>query len=130
MATNIIFLCPHNAAKSAIAAAFLTRETCSRGLDVSIATAGTHPDPFVLPIVSERLVTENLPPAQDPRKVTPDDLARADIVVNLGCELNDLPTSKSPIEWQIPNFSDDPVLAFAALEDHVECFAADLANRE
>lgn len=125
MTTKIIFLCPHNAAKSVAAAAFLARQAAERGLAIEIATAGTHPDPEVLPVVRARLDSEGLAINHAPRRVTEDDLSAADVIVNIGCDGDDLPTCKTPTEWHIPDFSADPDAAFMALETHV----ADLANR-
>ena len=94
MATTIIFLCPHAAAKSVAAAAFLTREAGERGLSLQISTAGTHPDPDILPIVRARLEMEGLPVHEPPRKVTDEDLSAADMIVNIGCDHDDLPTPR------------------------------------
>lgn len=127
MPTRIIFLCPHNAAKSVFAAAFLAREAAERGLDVEITTAGTDPDPDILPIVRTRLETEGLPIDEGPpRTVTEEDLAVADVIVNIGCSHDELPTSRSLREWHVPNFSDDPEAAFAALQWRVTDLATAL----
>lgn len=127
MATRIIFLCPHNAAKSVFAAASLTREAAERGLDVKIATAGTDPDPGILPIVRARLEAESLPIDEGPpRTVTEEDLSAADVIVNIGCSHDELPTSGPLREWHIPNFSDDPEAAFTALRHRVTDLAVEL----
>ena len=126
MTTNIMFLCPHGAAKSTAAAAFLHREAKRLGLDLHIGNAGTEPDPIVNPLVRERLVADDLPVASPPRHVSSDDLSNADMIINIGCRYDDLPTDKSVHDWSIPNFSDDPVIAFAALESHVVGLATGL----
>jgi protein-tyrosine-phosphatase len=118
MTVSVLFLCPHNAAKSVAAAAFLTRDANKQGLTIKTSTAGTDPDPDILPIVRERLETEGLPIDQPPRKVTEQDLSNADVVINIGCDHDALPTSKPVRDWQIPNFSDNPQTAFTALENH------------
>ena len=125
MTTTIIFLCPHASAKSVVAAALLGREADHRGLDVEISNAGTDPDEYLNPTVVELLRAERLTPAGLPRRVTEADLDAADVIVNIGCDPRDLPTRKSVRDWEIPNFSDGPAMAFAALQAHV----ADLAKQ-
>lgn len=128
MTTKIIFLCPHAAAKSVTAVAFLTREAAARGLELDVTNAGTEPDPGILPIVRARLESGALHIEEPPRKVTARDLSSADLIVNIGCDPDELPTSKPIHDWTIPDFSDDPDAAFAALENHVNDLATKLAG--
>ena len=129
MTINVLFLCPHNAAKSVAAAAFFARDAKNRGLAVKTSTAGTDPDTHVLPVVRERLETEGLPVDQPPRKVTDQNLSNADVIINIGCKLDALPAPGPVHDWQIPNFSDDPQAAFAALESHTTKLVNQLASR-
>jgi len=126
MTTRVIFLCPHNAAKSVASAAFLARDATSRGLEVEITTAGTDPDAEVLPIVRAHLEEKGLPVGGPPRMVTAEDLSAADHIINIGCPHDALPTDQTITDWAIPNFSDDPVVAFAAITSHVEALADEL----
>ena len=125
MTLNVLFLCPHNAAKSIAAAAFAAREANQRGITINTSTAGTDPDPDILPIVRERLEAQSLPIDQPPRKLTENDFLIADVIVNIGCDPAALPTTKPTRHWQIPNFSDNAQAAFVALENH----AADLIGQ-
>jgi arsenate reductase len=43
-ARTFLFLCPHNAAKSVLAAAYFDQLARERGLDYRAASAGTTPD--------------------------------------------------------------------------------------
>lgn len=129
MTTSVLFLCPHSAAKSVASATFLRDRAARRGLDVEVTNAGTHPDDIVLPLVRERLERDGLDVRSVPHVVTAQELAHADIIVNIGCAHDDLPTTRSLVEWEIPNFSDDPVLAFAAIEAHVDAMVEALAER-
>ena len=126
MTTRILILCPHNAAKSVVAAAYLKREASELGLDLQVDTAGTHPDPAVLPVVRERLESEGLAVDSTPRVVADTDLAVADRVVNIGCDRSELPTERSIDDWAIPDFSVDPEAAFDALTAHVSVLAREL----
>ncbi len=127
MTTRILFLCPHNAAKSVAAAAFVTRQAKKQGIAIRTATAGTDPGPEILPIVRERLKTEGLPIDAPPSKVTNFDLAIADIIINIGCDHDALPTSKPILDWHIPDFSYNSQAALTALESHATALVGQLA---
>ena len=127
MTTKILFMCPHNAAKSVTAAAYMSREATERGLDVAIDTAGTDPDPEVLPLVRERLTSEGFSVKSTPRLVTNLDLATNDIIINIGCPAKGFPLDKVT-SWLIPNFSEDPAVAFKELANHVAALASSLQS--
>ena len=128
MTTNILFLCPHNAAKSVTAAVYMGRIADDRGLDLSISTAGTDPDDDVLPLVRDQLVSDGYTVNDLPCLVTPDVLSAAERIINIGCPHDLLPTDKAVTDWSIPNFSEDPSAAFAALSDHVEHLAREISE--
>ncbi len=107
---TILFLCPHNALRSVIAAALLNQMADGRALGIS---AGTEPDERV----NERTVTVlrevGIEVADEkPRKVTPQQLRQADRVVSLGCPL---PTELAAAaegkleEWPMPDTAGKPV---------------------
>ncbi len=88
---TVLFLCPHNAAKSVIAAAYLERLAAERGVTLRATSAGTDPDPGVSPGVAGALLAEGIDVrAYHPRRVTAEELARASRVVSLGCDLEDI----------------------------------------
>lgn len=120
MSTNIIILCPHNAAKSVYAAATLRQKAADAGMQVGVSTGGTEPDEIILPIVRERLESLGHVVNANPKVVSADALDSADMIINIGCDHADLPTTRTITDWAIPNFSDDPVIAFAALDNHVD----------
>ncbi len=126
MSTNIIFLCPHNAAKSIYASMTLRRKAAEAGMEVGVATGGTHPDAEVLPMVAERLQALGHTVTAVPKLVSGDALAAADVIINIGCDHDELPTTEPIVDWTIPNFSDDPALAFAALDTHVDALLSNL----
>ncbi len=128
MSTKILILCPHNAAKSVVAGAYLRRVAEARGLNLEVNTAGTEPDAHVLPLVREQLESDGYPVTSTPRLLTADDLTWADRVVNIGCVLAHLPRHDAVEHWGIPNFSEDPSAAFAALSEHVDRLATSIAD--
>ena len=117
----VLFLCPHNAAKSVLAAAHFARLAASRGLDVPVASAGTDPASEPAPGVVEALRAEGIDvSAHRPRRVTAGDLATAWRVVSLGCDVGDhLPAGVRVEQWDdIPPPSQNLAGAEAAIRRH------------
>lgn len=126
MSTNIVILCPHNAAKSVYAAATLRQKAVDAGMQVGVSTGGTDPDEVVLPVVRDRLEGLGHVVTADPKLITAEALESADMIINIGCDHADLPTTKAITDWAIPNFSDDAPVAFDALDNHVDALLSDL----
>jgi arsenate reductase (thioredoxin) len=119
---TILFLCPHNAAKSVIAAAYCERLAAERDVTLRATSAGTDPDPGVSPSVAAALFAEGIDVrAHRPRRVTAEELARASRVVSLGCDLGDLAPPGLVIEhWDdVPSPSADLTRACAVIAVHV-----------
>ena len=84
-------MCPHGAAKSVLASAYFQRLAKERGLNVRVESAGTEPDAEVAPAVRSHLAKQGYAvPIARPRKVTSDDIASADVVVSIGCDVRGL----------------------------------------
>jgi protein-tyrosine-phosphatase len=117
-ARQVLFLCPHGAAKSVLASAYFRQLARARGLNVVVTSAGTEPDAAVAPVVATHLTRQGLAaPTTAPRKVTAEDLAKADLVISLGCDLTGLPMPKGTLQtWDdIPS----PSANFAAADDAI-----------
>ena len=116
--THVLFLCPHGAAKSVLASAYFARAAKERGLNVRVESAGTEPDPTVAPAVADHLTKNGYSvPATAPRKVTAGQLASADIVISLGCDLSAYPDPGARLRrWdEVPG----PSQNFAAADDAI-----------
>jgi protein-tyrosine-phosphatase len=98
---TVLFMCPHGAAKSVLASAYFQRLAVERGLDVRVVFAGIDPDAEVAPAVANHLTKNGYPiPVAKPRQVTADDLATADVVVSIGCDLKGLPVARGTLlKW-------------------------------
>jgi protein-tyrosine-phosphatase len=98
---TVHFVCPHGAAKSVLASAYFQRLAVERGLDVRVVFAGIDPDAEVAPAVANHLTRNGYPiPVAKPRQVTPDDLATADVVISIGCDLEGLPVARGTLlKW-------------------------------
>ena len=78
MSEQIVFLCPHGAAKSVIAAAYCQQLADQCGVPLHVTSAGTEPDAEVSPAVVALLRAEGIDVAgHQPRRVTPEELATA-----------------------------------------------------
>lgn len=128
--TQVLFLCPHGAAKSVLASTYFRRRAEERGLRVRVDAAGTEPDPRVSPAVANLLRSKGYePPAGPPRKVSVDDVAAADIVISLGCDLKAFPARPGAIrQWDVPGPGEDLAGADAAIRQKVDALVEELVQ--
>jgi protein-tyrosine-phosphatase len=120
---NLLFLCPHGAAKSVIAAAYCQQLAAQYDLKVQASAAGTEPSAEVSPAVVELLQAEGINVAnQVPQRVTGETLKAASLVISLGCDLDDLLPSGTPLErWDdVPPPSQDLAATRDSIRAHVE----------
>jgi arsenate reductase (thioredoxin) len=132
---TVLFLCPHNALRSVIAAALLNRLADGRARGIS---AGTEPDERV----NERTVAVLREVGievddQKPGQVTAGQLRQADRVVSLGCPLApDLAAAAEGKieEWPMPDTTGKPVEAVREVREliraRVERLLDELDERE
>lgn len=128
---TILFLCPHNAAKSLLAVADFDRLAARRGLPFRGESAGTEPDDAPSPAVVAMLRAEGIDLAgYTPRHVTHDDLATAHRVISMGCAVDALPLSTAHVEsWDdVPPVSKNLAAAREAIDRHLEVLADQLAT--
>lgn len=118
-AQTVLFLCPHNAAKSVIAAALFNRLAAQSRLPYWAESAGTEPDPAVSPKAAALLAAEGIDVSGHiPRQVTADDLGRAACIISLGCTPEALGVPAETLDtWnQVPMISQEPERAYAAIQ--------------
>jgi protein-tyrosine-phosphatase len=123
--TTILFMCPHNAAKSLLAAAYCRQMAAERQLELHILTAGTEPDDEPAAAVLALLRSEGLAVSGDkPHRVTEEELARADWIISMGCDLTGLISPVTAVaHWDdIPPPSQDLMGARQAIMNHLEQF--------
>ena len=129
MSSTILFLCPHHAAKSVIAAAYFNQLVQQKGLSWAGDSAGTEPDEAVSPVLVAMLKQENIDVSQhQPRRVTADELQSAARIISMGCTAEELNVSPTQVEqWSdIPAVSQDPDGAREAIRTHIETLVAEL----
>lgn len=122
MTKHILFVCPHGAAKSIMAAAYFREMSRQHDLTWTADAAGTEPDAAVAPHVAALLQGEGLDSSgYTPRRVTADELAGADRVVSLGCTDSELGVGAGQVEhWDdVPPPSQNLVGAREAIRAHI-----------
>ena len=129
MRPTILFLCPHNAAKSVLAAAYCQQLARQRGLDVQITSAGIEPDFAVSPSIVALLSAEGLDVAHyTPRRVTQEEFGAASRVISLGCDVRHLAPPGTRVEhWDdVPAPSQQLARAREVIYVHVERLVEEL----
>ncbi len=129
MTTNVLFICPHAAGKSVVAATYFREAAARLGLDAAARVAGTDPDDAVMDNVRQALEGGGYVIEVHPGLVTSECTDAADLIISIGCDLADIPTHKPIIEWDVPTLSDDLPGSMLAIHDRVEALAAELAAR-
>jgi arsenate reductase len=122
MREMVLFLCPHGAAKSVLAAAVFQRLADERGLPLRAMCAGTEPDAELAPAVAALLAREGFaPPVERPQLVSAELLAEARRVVSMGCSLEELPRQPAALEqWDdVPPPSQDLRGAYTRIQQHL-----------
>ena len=130
---TVLFMCPHGAAKSVLASAYFQRAAKKRGLNVRVLSAGTDPDPEIAPVVASHLRKNGYDvPAAKPRRATADDMATADVIVSLGCDLKDLPPPRGTLlRWDdVPGPGEDFAAADAKIRERVSQLVEDLIRQQ
>jgi protein-tyrosine-phosphatase len=128
MSHTILFLCPHGAAKSVLAAAYCQQLADQYNLDVQATSAGTEPSDRISPAVVELLQAHGIDVANDvPRQVTYEALMTASQVISLGCDLDNLLPPGTPVErWDnIPL----PSQNLSAARDSIHAYVEQLINK-
>src|SRR5258707_6212400 len=123
MPERILFLCPHNVAKSLIAASYVNLRARQSGLVIEADSAGTEPEKAVPQTVIERLKREGIDVSQyRPRQVRAEELATVKRIISMGCSAESLGISEERIEqWlDVPPFSQDPDGACEVIRGHVD----------
>ncbi|MCH9672927.1 MAG: hypothetical protein K0U93_15930 [Gammaproteobacteria bacterium] len=127
---TILFLCPHNAAKSVIAATYFRALAAREGIPFEASTAGTDPDAEIWPSVIAMLREAGLEvePAT-PRTVQPEDFQRAHRVVSLGCDVANV-AGNTPVEhWDgVPMPSKDLGASRDAIARRVQALVTELKS--
>ena len=131
MTATILFVCPHGAAKSVMAAAYFQQLADQHQLDYQALCAGTEPDAVVAPCVADLLRSEGVAfSTQPPRKPTADELELAERIISLGCTDIELGVAADRVEhWDdVPAPSQNLSGSRDAIFAHIESLIAQLST--
>jgi protein-tyrosine-phosphatase len=128
MTVRVLFLCPHAAGKSVLAATYFRAAAARIGVDATADVAGPEPENELGPRVRQALRAQGFVEHWQPRQVNEQDAATADIIVNIGCDRSMIPTIKPVIDWEVPLLVDDFSGSMAAIYQLAESLAASLGH--
>jgi len=115
---QVLFLCVHNAGRSQMAAAILSKRAGER---VTVHSAGSAPGEELNPAVVAALAEWDIDiSAEKPKKLT-DDMARgADVIVTMGCgDACPVYPGKRYVDWELPDPAGKPLEDVRPIRDEI-----------
>jgi arsenate reductase (thioredoxin) len=115
-----------------LASAYFERAARERGLNVVVKSAGTEPDATVAPAVAAHLKKNGYTiPIDKPVRATAEDVAAADIVISIGCDLSGYPAPRGKtLNWSdVPSPSANFAQADAAIRQKVLALVEELVRQ-
>ncbi len=126
---RVLFMCPHGAAKSVLASAYFKDLAAKRGLNVRVDAAGTEPSPAVSAAVVSRLEQQKLAvPIAKPRAVTATDVADADLIISIGCDVSKIPATDKLRRWDDMPDNGDLAATDSAIRAKAEALVDELVR--
>ncbi|MFF2147608.1 arsenate reductase ArsC [Kitasatospora sp. NPDC058190] len=116
---SVLFVCVHNAGRSQMAAALLTRLGGER---VEVRSAGSAPADTVNPAVVEALAEVGIDiSAEVPKVLTTEAVLASDVVIIMGCgDACPYFPGKRYLDWQLDDPAGQGVVAVRPIRDQIE----------
>ncbi|WBP91935.1 arsenate reductase ArsC [Kitasatospora cathayae] len=116
---SVLFVCVHNAGRSQMAAAFLTRLGGER---VEVRSAGSAPADTVNPAVVEALAEVGIDiSAEVPKVLTVEAVQASDVVITMGCgDACPYFPGKRYLDWKLEDPAGQGVEAVRPIRDQIE----------
>ncbi|MGV9267597.1 arsenate reductase ArsC [Kitasatospora sp. NPDC003701] len=116
---SVLFVCVHNAGRSQMAAAFLTRLGGER---VQVRSAGSAPAGSVNPAVVEALAEVGIDIADEiPKVLTVEAVQASDVVITMGCgDACPFFPGKTYLDWKLDDPAGQGVEAVRPIRDRIE----------
>ncbi|MFD8703615.1 arsenate reductase ArsC [Kitasatospora sp. NPDC059648] len=116
---SVLFVCVHNAGRSQMAAAFLTRLGGER---VEVRSAGSAPADTVNPAVVEALAEVGIDiSAETPKVLTTEAVQSSDVVITMGCgDACPYFPGKRYLDWKLEDPAGQGVEAVRSIRDQIE----------
>lgn len=118
-APSVLFVCVHNAGRSQMAAAFLSRLAQGR---VEVRSAGSAPAGSVDPAVVEAMAEAGIDiSAETPKVLTTEAVQASDVVVTMGCgDACPVFPGKKYLDWQLDDPAGQGLEAVRPVRDEIE----------
>jgi protein-tyrosine-phosphatase len=118
-APSVLFVCVHNAGRSQMAAAFLTRLGADR---VQVRSAGSAPADTVNPAVVEALAEVGIDISSEaPKVLTVEAVQASDVVITMGCgDACPYFPGKRYLDWRLDDPAGRGVAAVRPIRDEIE----------
>ncbi|WBL20000.1 arsenate reductase ArsC [Citricoccus sp. NR2] len=115
----VLFVCVHNAGRSQMAAAYLTRLAAGR---VDVRSAGSEPADRLNPAVVEAMNEVGIDiTAEHPKLLTADAVRAADVVITMGCgDTCPIYPGKRYDDWQLDDPAGRGIEAVRPIRDDIE----------
>jgi arsenate reductase len=116
---EVLFLCVHNAGRSQMAAALLTREAVGR---IVVHSAGSAPGETLNPAVVEAMAERGIDISGERPKPLTDEMARgSDVIVTMGCgDACPVYPGKRYVDWELPDPAGKPIDEVRPIRDEIE----------
>jgi arsenate reductase len=115
----VLFLCVHNAGRSAAARVLLDHYAAGR---IEVLSAGSEPGEVVNPAVAAILLERGLDPSGEvPKALTDEAARRADVIVTMGCgDACPVFPGKRYVDWELPDPAGRPVEEVRPIIDEID----------
>ena len=115
---RVLFLCVHNAGRSQMAAAILSKRAGAR---VIVHSAGSAPGEELNPAVVTALAEWDIDISAEKPKMLTDDMARgADVIVTMGCgDACPVYPAKRYVDWELPDPAGKPLVDVRPIRDEI-----------
>lgn len=124
---KVVFVCTHNAGKSRLAEAYLSKIAGDR---FDVTSAGTEPGESANPAAVQAGERAGIPLREGPgAQLTPEVTARAELVVTFGCGVDHV-AGDAPVEdWSLVDETGRPLPDYDAIRDAITSKVDDLIER-
>jgi arsenate reductase (thioredoxin) len=116
---EVLFLCVHNAGRSQMAAALLSKKAGDR---VVVHSAGSAPGEILNSAVVDAMAELGIDiSAEKPKKLTDEMGKRADVIVTMGCgDACPVYPGKRYLDWELPDPAGRSLEAVRPIRDEIE----------
>ena len=116
---TVLFVCVHNAGRSQMAAALLSRHTEGR---IDVRSAGSAPADSLNPAVVAAMAEVGIDlVAERPKLLTDDAVREADVVVTMGCgDACPFFAGKQYLDWELDDPAGRPVAEVRPIRDDID----------